>query len=711
MRKWRALVVLSLAQFLMVLDSAVMNVSISQLVEDFDTTVTTIQAVITFYALVMAATMITGGRIGDILGRRNAFAIGLAIYATGSMLTALSWNVGVLLFGWSILEGLGAALVLPAMVALIASNYEGPDRVTAFGVIGGVAGVGIAAGPIIGGYFTANLSWRWVFVGEVIVAIIIIATHRLVTDSRVEGPRPRLDIVGAVLSALGLGMIVIATLQASNWGWIRAKDSPIEPFGLALTPFVAVGGVLVLMGFVAWQERREARGEDPLVRLQLLQIPALRSGLNSLLSQNLILLGIFFTLPLYLQVVLGFDALETGIRMLPISISMFIASALGPMLTPRVGSKRVVQAGFVLLVVAALSMLETVDFRLDSTAFAVALTILGVGMGLIASQLGHVVQSSVKPEERSEAGGLQFTAQQLGSAMGTALIGAVVMSVLTVAFVDEVKSDERVPTDLATELEASVSEGASFVSSEAVAAGLADAGVGGDEVDAIVEGYEDAQLESLKIGLFLAAALGALALMGTRHLPGREEQAAAEAALMRPRPTRRELVGRRPLDRATQAPPVARRRPGIVPGAQRRPGGDGHDRAGDVAIGVRCVHEPHRRALPRARLRTVVHGSRRRGDRLHRTRPPVVSRRHRDRVAAPIRALEARLRHGGRSGSAAPRVRGVGRRRGHLVHGRHQREIAFRDGTHRAAVRRPSRLRSPERPRGQPPFAPTSSTA
>ena len=200
MQKWRPLIVLSLAQFLMVLDQAVMNVAISQLVEDFDTTVTTIQAVITFYALVMATLMITGGKIGDIIGRRRAFIVGLVIYGAGSALTAASWSVPSLFLGWSVLEGVGAALVLPALVALLAANYQGRDRITAFGVIGGVAGVGIAAGPIVGGFFTTNLSWRWVFVGEVIVACIIVLTARLIVDAEARRPptQPRHRGFGAL---------------------------------------------------------------------------------------------------------------------------------------------------------------------------------------------------------------------------------------------------------------------------------------------------------------------------------------------------------------------------------------------------------------------------------------------------------------------------------------------------------------------------------
>src|SRR5688572_28389484 len=173
MARWGVLAVLGAAQFLMVLDQAVMNVAISQLVEDFDTTVTTIQTVIALYALVMAALMVTGGKLGDLWGRRRAFAIGLVIYAIGSALTAASWSVPTLLLGWSILEGIGAALVLPALVALVAENYSGAQRALAYGVLGGVAGAGVAVGPILGGWATTELTWRVVFVGEVVVAAFI----------------------------------------------------------------------------------------------------------------------------------------------------------------------------------------------------------------------------------------------------------------------------------------------------------------------------------------------------------------------------------------------------------------------------------------------------------------------------------------------------------------------------------------------------------
>ncbi len=528
MSKWAPLVVLSLAQFLMVLDQAVMNVSISQLVEDFGTTVTTIQGVITFYSLTMAMLMITGGKVGDILGRRRTFVIGLAVYATGSALTAVSWSVGSLLVGWSILEGVGAALVLPALVAIVAANYQGRDRVTAFGVIGGVAGVGIAIGPIVGGYFTSNLSWRWVFVGEVILAIVIMASAGAVRDAPVDR-RPKLDVVGAVLAALGLGMIVYAALQSSSWGWVRPKSSPVEPFGFSLTPFVVAGGFVVLWSFTRWQERRERSGLDPLVKMSLFDIATLRAGLGSFLAQNTILLGIFFTLPLYFQIVLGFDALETGLRMLPISIAMFLTSSSGPLLAQRFAPRRIVQAGFLTLVAAAGLLMSRIAPELDEPGVTVSLVLLGIGMGLIASQLGNVIQSAVETDDRGEAGGLQYTAQQLGSALGTALIGSIVLTSLVGAFVDNVAADEAVPPEISDELEVRVGSGASFVASEHVEQVLLEAEVESEVTAAIVDDYEQAQLRALKGGLLTSAFIALAALAFTRDLPARRLGSADDA--------------------------------------------------------------------------------------------------------------------------------------------------------------------------------------
>ena len=252
-----ALVALATAQFLMVLDQSVMNVSISSLVHDFHTTVTTIQAVITLYCLVMAMLILTGAKIGDMIGRRRAFVIGLVIYACGSLLTALSQSVATLALGWSVLEGIGASLVFPALAALIAGNFEGTRRKAAYAVIGGVAGAGIAVGPIVGGWATTVLTWRVVFVGEVFIAAFILIMTRKVADAPRPDPSPKLDIVGSVLSAAGLGVFVYGVLESSTWGWVKPKNSPITIFGFSLTLFVLAAGGTLFWGFVTWQRHRE----------------------------------------------------------------------------------------------------------------------------------------------------------------------------------------------------------------------------------------------------------------------------------------------------------------------------------------------------------------------------------------------------------------------------------------------------------------------
>ncbi len=531
MGRWWALVALAIAQFLMVLDQSVMNVSISQLVEDFDTSVSTIQGVITLYSLVMAMFMLAGGQVGDIIGRRRAFMVGLVVYGIGSAVTAMAPTVGVLALGWSVLEGLGAALVLPALVALVAGNYEGASRGVAYAVIGGMAGAGIAVGPIVGGWATTEVTWRIVFVGEVVLVLVILALSRRVADAARTGPPVRLDGVGTALSALGLGTIVLAVLFASTWGWLLPRQSPVEPLGFAMTPFVVGLGAALLWAFVRWERHRETGGMDPLVHLDLLRVPALRSGLVGLFSQNLVLMGVFFGLPLYLQLVIGLNAFETGVRMLPVSVAMLLTSALGSALSARLGARTIVRAGLVTTMFAIVALLGTIRPTLADTAFGLSMGLLGVGMGLIVSQLGNVVQSSVDASGRGEAGGLQFTGQQLGSSLGIALVGAIVLGGLSSNFLDNVRNDERLAPDSVATVEARLeSAELDFLPVEAVEQAATVAGLGSPEVTALVEDYQEAQLWSLRAGLLVAAALALLALGSTRNLPTRPPAEVATAA-------------------------------------------------------------------------------------------------------------------------------------------------------------------------------------
>jgi Na+/melibiose symporter-like transporter len=384
-----------------------------------------------------------------------------------------------------------------------------------------VAGAGIAVGPILGGWVTTDFTWRLVFVGEVVVAIGILLGTKLIREPARTEPAPRLDWGGSVLSALGLALVVLGTLQASNWGWLAPRDSPVEPFGFSLTPFVIAAGALLLAAFRAWERHREERDREPLVHFRLFGVPPLRGGISTLFAQNLILMGIFFTIPLFLQIVQGLDALETGVRMLPASAGLFLTALAGSALSSRFAPRLLVRTGLAIVFAATLLLLETIEPQLDNSSFLVAMGVLGVGMGLILSQLGNVVQSSVEERDRSEAGGLQNTAQQLGSSLGTALLGAIVITGLIGAFSANVADHPGISADVRQQVEVKLSAGGSFVAADEVRAGAEAAGVSPATADALVESYEDAQLKALKTALLVAALIVLASFWATRRLPTR----------------------------------------------------------------------------------------------------------------------------------------------------------------------------------------------
>ncbi|WP_051732033.1 MFS transporter [Kitasatospora phosalacinea] len=526
---WKPLVVLGTAQFLMVLDASVMNVSISQLVEDFDTEVTTIQAVITLYTLVMAAFMLTGGKIGDMFGRRRVFAVGLVVYGVGSGLTAVAPTVGVLALGWSVVEGLGAALVLPALAALVAGTYRGRERAVAYGVVGGLAGAGIAVGPLLGGWVTTYLTWRLVFAGEVVLVVAILLLMRWIPAQPASTDRPRLDVPGAVLSAVGLALVVLAVLQSGTWGWIEPRNPPFTVLGFAPTLFAVGLGAAVLYAFCAHERRLERRGASPLVSLGLFANRPLRAGLIALFNQNTVLLGLFFVVPLYLQVVQGLNAFETGLRLLPVSVTMLAASMSGSLLLRLASPRTIVRAGLLVLLAATLWLITAIRPDLAGASFAGAMALLGLGLGMLASQLGNTVQSSVGPAERSEAGGLQYTAQNLGSSLGTALIGAILVGALATSVTTRIEGDPQVSAAVAQQVGTQVEAGISFVPADQVSAALAvHPEVPPQEAAALVDHYRDAQIQGLKSAVLVCAVIAGGSLLFTRHLPADRRPSAPE---------------------------------------------------------------------------------------------------------------------------------------------------------------------------------------
>jgi MFS family permease len=525
------IVILASAQFVMVLDSSVMNVSISQIVADLDTTIEGVQLAITAYTLVMAAFMLAGAKLGDIVGRDRIFAIGLAIYGVGSLTTALSPNLTVLLVGWSLIEGLGAALVIPAIAALIAANYDGKERALCFGIIGGVAGAAIALGPLIGGWVTTELSWRYVFAAETVIVVAILILRRQLRPAPKLANPPRLDVVGVALSALGLGLAVFGVLKSSEWGLVEPRgaftigDTEITPFGFSAVPFFILAGLALLAGFATWEERRERLGKDVLLNRALLRIETLRAGLSTLLMQQLLLLGTFFVLPVYLQVVLGLDAFDTGKRLFPMSVAMLVAALAGPRLAVVLAPKRVAQLGLVALMAAAMVLLGTIDVELNEGTFAVALALFGVGAGLLLSQLGNVIMSSVEPDQTNEAGGLQGTAQNLGASLGTAVIGSVLIAALTSGFVAKVEQNPALPQQARERIADAASAGIPVVPVDEVEQVALDNGLSQQQASAVAGDYGEAQLDGLKRAIGAVAVLAFLSLWFTRRLPGRAVRA------------------------------------------------------------------------------------------------------------------------------------------------------------------------------------------
>src|SRR5689334_3156541 len=286
------LLTLASGQFVMTLDSSVMNVSIATVAKDVGTTVTGIQGAITAYTLVMACLMITGGKIGGIIGRKRAFSIGCVIYGAGSFTTSLAPSLPVLLFGWSFLEGVGAALILPAIVALVAGNFPVHRRAAAYGMVAAAGAIAVAVGPLIGGFCTTYFSWRWVFAGEVVIVIVILILARRIADAPVE-TRPKLDLVGAALSALGLGLFVFGILRSSEWGWFQPKPGGPSWGGMSPTVWLMLAGLLVLWVFFRWEAHVESRGGEPLLRADLLRNKQLTGGLAMFLIQYLMQAGLF----------------------------------------------------------------------------------------------------------------------------------------------------------------------------------------------------------------------------------------------------------------------------------------------------------------------------------------------------------------------------------------------------------------------------------
>ncbi len=514
------LVLLTLAtgQFLMTLDSSVMNVSIATVAKDVGTTVTGIQGAITAYTLVMAALMITGAKIGAIIGRKRAFTIGCVIYGAGSLTTSLAPNLPVLLIGWSFLEGVGAALILPAIVALVAGNFPVERRPAAYGMVAAAGAVAVAIGPLLGGFCTTYFSWRWVFAGEVVLVLGILVLARRIADAPSE-TRPKLDLVGTVLSAAGLGLFVFGVLRSSEWGWIQPKPGQPSWAGLSPTVWLILAGLFVLWLFQRWEARRHARGQETLIRPGFLRNRQLSGGLLMFFFQYLVQAGVFFVVPLYLSVCLGLSALATGARLLPLSITL-LAAAIGiPKVFPDVSPRLVVRSGLLALFAGTVVLLAGLDPDAGAEIVTVPLLLIGLGIGALASQLGAVTVSAVPDDESPEVGGVQNTMTNLGASLGTALAGSIMIAALTSAFIGNIQSSSAIPARVKEDAQVKLAGGVPFVSDADLEAALKEEGVNRRAADAALEAYRSARIDGLESALAILAALALVALFYAQRIP------------------------------------------------------------------------------------------------------------------------------------------------------------------------------------------------
>ena len=517
------LVLLTLAsgQFLMTLDTSVMNVAIATVAEDVGTDVTGIQTAITLYTLVMATLMITGGKIGALIGRKRAFAIGCVIYGAGSLTTSLAPSLPVLLLGWSFLEGVGAALILPAIVALVAANFRPEGRPRAYGLVMAAGAVAVAVGPLIGGLFTTYLSWRLVFAGEVLIVLAILVLTRRIEDEP-PGARPRIDLVGVVLSAAGLGVAVFGVLRSSVWGWVDPKPDAPELFGVSATLWLILGGLFLLWLFFEWEVRVERRDGEPLVRPSMLRNAQMVGGLKMFFFQYFVQSGVFFVVPLFLSVSLGLSAIDTGVRLLPLSVTLLAAAAGIPRFWPDASPRRVVRLGLLAMLAGTVVLAASIDTQASAEIVTLPLLLLGFGIGALASQLGAVTVSAVPDEQSPEVGGLQNTATNIGASLGTALAGSILIASLTATLVTGIEENPAVPPDIDQRAQTELSSGVPFLSDADAEAALEQAGIDDQTAAAVLDENAEARLSALRAALAVVALVAAAALFFTGAIPTRQ---------------------------------------------------------------------------------------------------------------------------------------------------------------------------------------------
>jgi MFS family permease len=492
-REQRLAVLLAMAMFVLVVDTSLMNVSISAVVADLDTTVSGVQSAIALEALVSAAFILIGSKVGDLVGRKRAYVLGLLGYAVGAVAMTLAQGLVAIVVFWALIGGLGASLLLPAMQSLIHGNFTGDAQKKAYAIVGAAAAIAAAVGPLLGGAITTYLSWRIGFLMEAVIIAVVLAGLGLVRDAPYTGSRAT-DPVGGVLSVVGMGGIVLGILV-----WQEGGESVAA---------LLVIGALGLAALVAWLRRRGRAGRPTLIDPGLFSSGVFRLGISQQLLQQVALGGLMISLPIFLQMVLEYDAMGAGLSIAPLSLSMFVVALLAGR---RSGGRptRIIRLGFALLLIGTVALIPIVPRAGSGWSLLVPLTIAGCGLGLLVSQLNNYTLSPISEERVSEAAGVNSAGGSFGLSFGLAFAGAIMLATLSATFTamarDSTVLDPREQEQVADALE----DDAQVMTNDRLDDLLA--GQPEATVDEIVRINTDARPRALQVALLvplLAALLG-----------------------------------------------------------------------------------------------------------------------------------------------------------------------------------------------------------
>jgi EmrB/QacA subfamily drug resistance transporter len=424
-RRWFVLVAVALSALIVTIDSSVLTVAIPTIMRDFDAPLPSVQWVLAGYSLVVASLLVIGGRLGDVFGHRVTFVAGAALFAIGSLLATVSWSVPSLFVGEALIEGLGASLMLPATLAVISITFQGRERATAFAVWGAVIGFGVAIGPVLGGWLTTDLSWRWAFGINLVVAPVSALGVLLFLERDARAARrPRLDLVGAALVSSGLFLLVFGISEGHRFGWWSSLGE-WRIGTLSIVPIAFALSALFLVLFVFVEQRKERDGRDPLFEFGELRHRGYRYGLLTTATLAMGQVGQMFVLAYYLQDGRGLSALDAGLWLLPMGPAIIVGSRLGAAMTHRIAITPTVRWGLVLQLVGLVVCAVFVSPAMTFATMCTAIVLFGLGIGIASSQLTNVILSDIDDEKSGVASGANNTVRQVGAALGIAIVGTI----------------------------------------------------------------------------------------------------------------------------------------------------------------------------------------------------------------------------------------------------------------------------------------------